>query len=163
MVKKGSPLSPHNPFMDKDGLIRVGSRLINSDLSADAKCPVILPKNDANVVDLIRTTHKQEMHSGAKQVLCTLRQSVWILQGLQAVKKVITNCVQCQKMKKKACEQKMAPLPRERTTTTAPFFHCGVDIMGYFLVKLNGRANHKVYVAVFTCFETRAVHAEIIF
>ena len=35
--------------------------------------------------------------------------------------------------------------------------------MGHFLVKLNGRANHKVYVAVFTCFETRAVHAEIIF
>ena len=103
------------------------------------------------------------MHSGAKQVLCILRQSVWILQGLQAVKKVITKCIHCQKMRKKVCEQKMAPLPRERTTTTAPFFHCGVDIMGYFLVKLNGRANHKVYVAIFTCFESRAVHAEVIF
>ena len=35
--------------------------------------------------------------------------------------------------------------------------------MGPFLVKLNGRADHKVYVAVFTCFETRAVHAEVVF
>ena len=26
MIKKGSPLSPHNPFIDEDGLIRVGSR-----------------------------------------------------------------------------------------------------------------------------------------
>ena len=163
MVKKGSPLNPHNPFMDEDGLIRVGSRLIYSDLTEEAKCPVILPKNDTNVTDLIRETHKQDMHSGAKQVLCTLRQSVWILQGLQAVKKVITNCVHCQRIKKKVCEQKMAPLPRERTTTTAPFYHCGIDIMGHFLVKLNGRANHKVYVAVFSCFETRAVHAEIVF
>ena len=95
-------------------------------------------------------------------MLCTLKQSVWILQGLQAVKKAISNCVHCQKLKKKACEQKMAPLPRMRTTTTAPFYHCGIDVMGYFLVKMNGRANHKVYVAVFSCFETRAVHAEVI-
>ena len=57
----------------------------------------------------------------------------------------------------------MAPLPKERTTMTAPFYHCGIDIMGHFLVKLNGRANHKVYVAVFSCFETRAVHAEVVF
>ena len=66
-------------------------------------------------------------------------------------------------MKKKVSEQKMAPLPKERTTTTAPFYHCGIDIMGHFYVKMNGRANHKVYVAVFTCFESRAVHAEVIF
>ena len=35
--------------------------------------------------------------------------------------------------------------------------------MGHFLVKLNGRADHKVYVAVFSCFESRAVHAEVVF
>ena len=162
MLKRGSPLNSHNPFLDEDGLIRVGSRLIYSDLPEEAKCPVILPKGDSNVTDLIRETHCREMHSGAKQVLCTLREKVWVLQGLQAVKKVISSCVQCQKIKKKPCEQKMAPLPRARTTTTAPFHHCGVDIMGYFLVKMNGRANHKVYVAVFSCFETRAVHAEVI-
>ena len=32
MLSRGSPLNPHNPFMDSDGLIRVGSRLIHSDL-----------------------------------------------------------------------------------------------------------------------------------
>ena len=163
MLKRGSPLNPHNPFMDADGLIRVGSRLIYSDMPEEAKCPVILPKNDSNVIDLIRSVHQREMHSGAKQVLCTLRQTVWILQGLQLIKKVISSCIQCQRYKKKACEQKMAPLPKERTTTTAPFYHCGVDIMGHFMVKLNGRANHKVYVAVFSCFESRAVHAEVVF
>ena len=113
MVKKSSPLSPHNPFMDKEGLIRVGSRLINSDLTAEAKCPAILPKNDTNVMDLIKSVHRQEMHSGAKQVLCTLRQSVWILQGLQAVKKVITSCVHCQKLNQspKGIMRSAVPLP----------------------------------------------------
>ena len=85
MLKRGSPLNAHNPFLDQAGMIRVGSRLIYSDLPEEAKCPAILPKGDSNVLDLIRETHEQEMHSGAKLVLCTLRQSVWILQGLQAV------------------------------------------------------------------------------
>ena len=35
--------------------------------------------------------------------------------------------------------------------------------MGHFLCKLNGRANHKVYVAVFTCLQSRSVHAEVVF
>ena len=54
----------------------------------------------------------------------------------------------------------MAPLPESRVSTTAPFFHTGVDLMGPFMTKMNGRASHKVWVAVFTCFETRSVHTE---
>ena len=57
----------------------------------------------------------------------------------------------------------MGVLPPERVMTTAPFASTGVDIMGPFLCKLNGRASHKIYVAVFTCFETRSVHAECVF
>ena len=44
----------------------------------------------------------------------------------------------------------MAPLPEER-----------VNIAGPFQVKRNGRADHKVWVAVFTCMVTRSVHTEI--
>ena len=65
VLKRGSQLNAHNPFLDQDGLIRVGSRLIHSDLPEEAKCPAILPKGDSNVVDLIRETHKLDMHSGA--------------------------------------------------------------------------------------------------
>ena len=35
--------------------------------------------------------------------------------------------------------------------------------MGHFLVKMNGRADHKVWIAVFTCFVSRAVHVELLF
>ena len=34
--------------------------------------------------------------------------------------------------------------------------------MGPFGVKMNGRATHKVWVAIFTCFTTRSVHAEMV-
>ena len=163
MSKRDSPLLPHNPFLGKDGLLRVGSRLVFADMSELTKFPVLLPKDDQNVSDYIRHIHEKEFHAGNKHVLCTLRTRVWILQGLQATKKVIDRCVKCQRNKKRACEQKMAPLPGNRISCTAPFYHCGIDIMGPFLCKLNGRANHKVYVAVFTCFESRSVHAEVVF
>ena len=35
--------------------------------------------------------------------------------------------------------------------------------MGHFLVKLNGRADHKVWAVVFTCLVSRAVHVEVLF
>ena len=57
----------------------------------------------------------------------------------------------------------MAPLPSFRVSTDGPFYNCGLDLMGPFLVILNGRASHKVWIAVFTCMESRAVHTETVF
>ena len=124
MTKKDSPLTPHNPFMDEEGVIRVGSRLMYAEIDEEAKFPAVLPKDDENVRELIRWQHMKDQHAGNKHVLCTLRRRFWILQGLQAVKKVVDRCMACQKLKKTVCQQKMAPLPIERTTTTAPFYNC---------------------------------------
>ena len=57
----------------------------------------------------------------------------------------------------------MAPLPQRRLIPTAPFEEVGLDCMGHFLVKLNGRADHKVWAVVFTCMVSRAVHVEVLF
>ena len=45
-LKKGSQLYRLNPFLDEQGLIRVGGKLSKSDLSINLKHPVILPKRD---------------------------------------------------------------------------------------------------------------------
>ena len=57
----------------------------------------------------------------------------------------------------------MAPLPERRVKELAPFEESGVDLMGHFFVKMNGRANHKVWIAVFTCLVTRSVHTELLY
>ena len=57
----------------------------------------------------------------------------------------------------------MAPLPQRRVVPTAVFEEVGLDCMGHFLVKLNGRADHKVWAVVFTCLVSRAVHVEVLF
>ena len=136
MSLKVSPLSPHNPFMHKDGLLRVGSRLVHAPIKEEAKYPILVPKGDPNVQAYIRHVHRQERHVGAMHVLCQTRQKILILQGLQEIKKTIKTCIECQRMRNKPCSQQMAPLPESRVSTTAPFAHCGIDLMGPFMMML---------------------------
>ena len=160
---KESKLHPHNPFLDEDGLLRVGSRIMMAPIAIDTRCPVLLPQTELNIQHMIRMIHFENKHAGAKFVLNELRQKVWILKGLTEVQKVVKSCIVCQTMLKPPCKQKMAQLPATRLETTAPFATTGIDCAGPFLVKLNGRADHKVYVLVMTCFQTRAVHLETMF
>ena len=100
-----------NPFVDDDDILRVGSRLVNADISNDIKFPFILPPKDENVKSLIRHVHHNDFHAGAKHTLCQLRQFAWITRGLQAVKSVVHSCFRCQRNFKRHADQQMAPLP----------------------------------------------------
>ena len=58
----------------------------------------------------------------------------------------------------------MADLPAKRCVGLPylpPFTHVGFDIFGNYYVKF-GRSQVKRYCVIFTCFNTRAVHIEVI-
>ena len=97
MTLKNSPLITHNPFVNKCDIIRIGSRLVNSTIKDESKFPIILRKHDKNVHAYIRFIHDYELHIGAKHVLSSSRQRMWIIHGLQEVMSVIRKCVSCQK------------------------------------------------------------------
>ena len=54
-------------------------------------------------------------------------------------------------------------LPKERVTFTRPFKNVGVDYSGAILIKDgdNGDVTRKVYICLFTCMASRAVHLEV--
>ena len=160
---KNKSLRHHNPFVDDQGVMRIGSRLVNADICDEAKFPAILPPKDENVQSLVFSVHSREMHAGPKHTLNAIRQRYWINRGLQTTKSVIARCVKCQRNFKRPENQRMAPLPERRVKELAPFEESGVDLMGHFFVKMNGRANHKVWIAVFTCLVTRSVHTELLY
>ena len=111
--------------------------------------------------ELVRHQHIREKHGGPVHVLCQIRQKYWILGGLTEVKSLIHRCPLCQMRRKKAMCQQMAPLPEERVRRTKPFEITGVDVMGPWFCRHKGsKALHKCWVLVFTCFSSRAVHAE---
>ena len=45
--------------------------------------------------------------------------------------------------------QRMVTLPEICVKELVPFEESGADRMGHFLVKMNGRADHKVWISVF--------------
>jgi len=53
------------------------------------------------------------------------------------------------------------PLPKTQTIDPTPFSVCGVDFTGAMYV-LSGERERKVYICLFTCAITRAVHFEVV-
>ena len=161
--KRSSKLTSLNPFLDSDGLIRCGSRLTVAPISYGRKFPVIVPRDDKDIASMIRNTHRVNYHSGIQATLCAVKRKYWLLQGANYVRKIINACPKCQRALKRPEIQKMGPLPEQRVRLDGIFENTGLDLMGPFLVKRNGRADHKAWVVIFTCLASRAVHAEVVF
>jgi hypothetical protein len=59
----------------------------------------------------------------------------------------------------------MGELPETRITISRPFTNIGIDYCGPFFIKERRDRNHrkiKVYVAIFVCLATEAVHIELV-
>ncbi|GFV75539.1 integrase catalytic domain-containing protein [Trichonephila clavipes] len=69
VVSPNSKLRNLNPFIDSDGLLRVGGRLSNSDLPYVNKHPAILPGNHNLTVQIIVYFHRKNLHTGASSLL----------------------------------------------------------------------------------------------
>lgn len=162
---KASQLSCLTPFQDKQGVIRVGGRLVNSSLSMDKKFPILLPKNHDLTLMIMTYFHLKYLHVGAQTLLYLVREEFWPLGGRNTARSIIHNCITCFKNKPKTVQQIMGNLPRERITPASPFTHVGIDFCGYFFIKYKGQRKgtyNKIYVAIFICFVTKAIHFEVV-
>ena len=94
--------------------------------------------------------------------MTAIRQRYWILSARQVIRKLHYNCVICRKVQGKPYQTPdPPPLIKERTQNAHPFEFTGVDFTGALYVR--DRSDHnKVYVCLFTCAITRAVHLEIV-
>ena len=159
-VKKAVPsfLTHLSPFVDKNGVLRVGGRLSNAPLDDSCKHPVILPKKGGERI--IEWYHSEVHHSGRTATVNALRQNgFWLLSVNAQVRKIIYNCFRCRFLRRKLSVQLMADLPLKRTEPEPPFTHCGVDAFGPFYIQ-DGRKSVKRYCVIFTCFSLRAIHIE---
>ncbi|XP_076384529.1 uncharacterized protein LOC143263451 [Megalopta genalis] len=164
-LHKKSKLLPLNPFIDHQGLLRVGGRLVNSTLSYNQRHPVLLPKSHHVTELIIRQAHLENHHAGMTTTLYAVRQAYWPIDGRNATRKIVRRCVKCFRMDPPATACSMGNLPAARVTEHRPFSNCGVDYCGPFHIKERRHRNRtrlKVFVAVFICFSTKAVHLEVV-
>ena len=160
-VNRSSSLFKLDPFLDSNGVLRVGGRLSRSKLTSNEAHPVVLPKTSNITEAVVIWSHETIGHGGKGLTLNNLRKnSIWVLDANAVVRKIIHKCVICRKLHGKFGDQKMSDLPKERCCEAAPFTHCGVDMFGTFIVR-ERRSNLKRCCALFTCFASRVVHIEV--
>lgn len=164
-IPPSSKLKSLHPFIDGQGLLRVGGRLQNSSVPYSAQHPTILSGQDAFTKLLVQNTHIKYLHAGATLLTSILFQQYWIVGHRNLIKHTIHKCVTCFRNKAAVSSQLMGNLPSQRTTPSRPFSNVGVDFAGPILTKqIDGRGKkfQKSYIAVFVCMAVKAIHLEVV-
>jgi len=150
-------------IIEKKGILVCQGRLQHSDLHEDSKYPIILPKEHKLAQLVVLECHKRVHHMKVRATLAELRSRFWITRGRQFVKKIIKPCYYCRLQDGKPFNAPAtSALPEFRVAEAPPFSTTGMDFAGPLYVKGKGDEMSKMYIALFSCFITRAIHLELV-
>jgi hypothetical protein len=165
-IEKNSTIRNLSPFLDENGVIRVGGRIRNANLAYNQKHPVLISKNHNVTEAIIRHFHVKNLHSGTQSTLASIRQQYWPIAGRNKIKQIIHKCISCFRAKPIIAQQKMGDLQVKRLEPARPFINSGLDYCGPILIKTHrGRGKQKTikaYVCLFICLSTKAIHIELV-
>lgn len=152
------------PFIDKDGLIRVGGRLKYSSIPYDGKHQIMLPEKHHVTQILVRQLHTDHFHVGQRGLLSIVRERYWPIKVKTLIKQLVSKCYVCFRQNPTQVDQFMGDLPDYRITPSPVFSNTGVDYAGPVYLKETGRkkTTYKAYIAVFICLATKAIHIELV-
>ncbi|KAF0721556.1 Integrase catalytic domain-containing protein, partial [Aphis craccivora] len=159
------PLARLSPFIDSEGVIRVGGRLRHSFINYDCKHPVLIAKRSIFASMLCRRWHLATGHAGPRVLTVIISRQYWVISLRSVLHHVITGCVKCVRLDAKPPSPLMADLPATRVRPKRPFSCVGVDYAGPLQMRelrLRKSRVYKVYIAVFVCFTVKAVHLEVV-
>ena len=149
---------------DMNGILRCKGRLCNFPLPETATFPAWLPCDHHITKLIIRDCHHKVMHNGVRETLTELRSRFWLTKGRQVIRKQIYNWVACRRYERRSYKvEPSSHIPEFRFKEGYPFSSTGVDFAGTVFVKtVFGREIQvsKVYISLFTCGRTRAIHIE---
>ena len=167
-LRRCGQLHPKNGLKDlspmlKDGVIVVDSRVCRSpDMSVTARYPPMLPRKHRYTELLMLHVHQQMAHQAHAAVLTELRQRCWIPRAAMTLRSVVSRCQLCRLRRSRPVAVRMAPLPLARVSKQDKAFSLtGVDIFGPINTSV-GRRTKKVWVLIFRCLTTKAVHFETV-
>ena len=159
-VTNNSCLKKLDPFLDAEGLVRVGGRLEQGDFPYEIKHPVVIPKSHTITGLIVNHFHEKAGHQGKGMTINEVRNNgFWVLGLSSLVSSMIFKCVTCRKQRSQLHGQKMANLPPDRLDDSPAFTHVAIDCFGPFYIQ-EKRREIKRYGLLFTCMASRAVHLE---
>ena len=118
-----------DPFLDSGGVLRVGGRIIKTNLDDRLKHPVLLLKEGHITHATIRDHHEKVAQADPGMTLNEIRNhEYWIINCASAVKSVISKCVECGTLRGKISQHQMGNLIADRLSEEPPFTYCGIDM-----------------------------------
>ena len=185
-IPEKSQLIKLNPQLNRGVMIMKG-RLDNlHSMPEQMKNPIILPRGAKITEKIILQHHQKSAHAGPELTLRQVRLYYWVLGGRQQVRKAIRRCGHwlCKYPNPQAATQQIANLPIARIRP-GNFEAISLDFAGPFTIKRCGVCKYqkncskcqqeikkkssntqcstqKVYVCVFCCHSSRAVHLELL-
>lgn len=187
---KGGPLQTLAPFIDEQGVLRVGGRLSNAThMSYNARHKMILPKlvfpRNAEEDNILTTSltrkiivwaHICTLHGGEAKTRAFIEARYHIPNARRAIRYLIARCLPCCVQKAKTTLQQMGPLPKASITPALPFVHVTLDYAGPINIKYNSRRmrrataedklqhviKSKAWIMVLVCRVTGAYHIECV-
>ena len=154
-----------NPFLDADGLLRVGGRLSQSQKDYQARHPVILHGKHHLASLIIRSEHERLCHAGPKLTLGSLQDLHHIVGARRAVRKCTRQCITCQRASPKITTQLMGQVPAARVIPSFANENVSVDYAGPLTLKVGAIRKPtycKAYAAIFVCLSTESCHIELV-
>ncbi|GBM52387.1 hypothetical protein AVEN_160108-1 [Araneus ventricosus] len=164
-VSPNSKLKSLSPFLDSQGILRVGGRLRNSILPYNSKHPILLPAKHKVTDMIIQYYHNIQFHSGPQALFYNIRQKFWPLNGRNRCRKIVHSCVTCFKANPKISSPKMGDLHKDRVNPNFVFNSFGIDFSAPFYIKTKLRKRDspiKIYVCIIICLSTKAIHHELV-
>ena len=164
-IPTSSKIYSLNPFVDDQGILRVGGRQQRARFSYNSRHPIILDSRHPLTKLLIHSEHIRLLHGGSLFVSSSLFRNFHLLGGHRAIRSIVRSCVICRRRKPKTKPQMMGQLPPERITPDVVFEHIGLDFAGPLYLKQGSVRKPtilKSYVCVFVSMSVKAVHLELV-
>ncbi|KAK6009883.1 hypothetical protein OSTOST_25159, partial [Ostertagia ostertagi] len=149
--------------MCDDGIYRGDLRMANAEILDTAKNPILLLPNHQLTRLIVTDFHQKLFHAGVSHLISELRNHYLIPRVRRVVNAVIRRCVVCRRHQGRSFSYPRIPdLPSQRVVRSRPFQNTGLDYFGPLTVRQEFGQDKKVWVCLFTCMATRALHLEVV-
>ncbi|KAL4127543.1 hypothetical protein QTP88_011710 [Uroleucon formosanum] len=134
------------PFIDQEGVLRVGGRLRHSSFTNDKKHPILLPKQHHITKLIAKYLHVANLHVGPQTLLTIMRQKYWPLSGKNLCKQIVHSCIVCFKAKPKFHSPIIGQLPSARVTPSRPFTSTSINFCGPVYIRQSKNNTQAVHI-----------------
>lgn len=153
------------PFIDSQGILRVGGRLDKSEYDFCKRHPILLCAKHPLTKLIFTHEHLRLLHAGPQLMLASVREQFWPIGGRDLARRTARRCVTCTRHYGKTMTNIMGNLPSPRVTPGFPFSSVSVDFAGPFLItdrRGRGCKITKCYLCLFICLRYKCVHLEAV-